>query len=124
MEMKSLAIDLPADGNFAVERLIGGGGEGQPSSWLWLKHDMSISRCARRDACDDLVEPAANSPVGIVVQGVMRVSFLIDAVPRFPDRRCALFDGIEPGWRCVLHEQGIGEIEVAVVPQHRTEIGR
>src|SRR5436309_4419421 len=43
-ELKSLAIDLPAGGDLAIERLMGRGGEGQPSSWLWLEHGMSISR--------------------------------------------------------------------------------
>src|SRR5689334_19707680 len=39
-EVKSIAIDLPAGGDLAIERLIGRGGEGQPSSWLWLEHNM------------------------------------------------------------------------------------
>src|SRR5579871_321057 len=121
-EMKSLAIDLPVGGDLSVERLIGRGGEGQPSSGLWLEDDMPIPRRARRNARDDLIEPVADSPIGIVVQGVMRVSFLINALPGLPDRRCPFFDCIQPGWRRVLHEQGIGLLKMVVVPQHWTEI--
>src|SRR5579883_2878179 len=115
-EMKSLSIDLPARGNLAVERLIRGRGEGQPSSRLWPEHDMPISRSARRKARNDLVEPVADRPIGIVIQGIMRVSLFVDAIPGFPDGRCAFFDRIQPGRWCFLHEHGVGEIEMAVVP--------
>src|SRR5579872_3711857 len=71
-ELKSLAIDLPAGSDLAIERLIGRGGEGQTSSGLWLEYGMSITRRARRNARNDLIEPVADSPIGIVVQGVMR----------------------------------------------------
>jgi hypothetical protein len=115
-KLKALTINLPARSNFAIERLIGRGGEGQLSCWLWLENSLSIPRRTRRNARDDLVEPVADSPIGIVIQRVMWVAFLIDAIPGFPDRRCSFFDGIQPGGRCVLHEQGIGEIEMVVVP--------
>src|SRR5579885_327697 len=123
-EMKSLSINLPASGDLAVERLIRGRGEGQPSPRLWPEHDMLIPRSAWCNARNDLVEPVADRPIGIVIQGVMRVSLFVDAIPGFPDRRCASFNCIQPGGRRFLHEQDIGEIEMAVVPQHRTEIGR
>src|SRR5689334_8902190 len=56
-ELKALTINLPASSNFAIERLIGRGGEGQPTSWLWLEDGLSIPRRARRNARDDQVEP-------------------------------------------------------------------
>ena len=51
----------------------------------------------------------------------MHVAFLIESIPELPDGRGSLFDGMEPGGRRLLLEQGISDIQGALVTEHMQE---
>ena len=69
-------------------------------------------------------QPAADGPVGVVIEGIVRRAVGANAVPGFPDGGGALFDGVEPAGTILLQQQAIGGIHVAVLRQHPAQIRR
>src|SRR5690606_37478172 len=74
------------------------------------------------------VHPIADRAVGVVVERihavVLKAAIRFDAVPALPDRCRALFDGVEPGWIRLLQKQRVGGVQMPVLGEHVTEVGR
>ena len=111
--------EFPRTDDFAVDGVQLGARLFEFAAGLRREEDVLVARLRGidLDAGDDLIQPAADRAVGVVVEGVhalvLEALFGRPTVPAFPNGRGALRDGVEPGWPLLLVQQFIGDVDTA-----------
>ena len=70
------------------------------------------------------VQERDHRALGVVVERLVRDTVGVDAVPALPHRRRAAVDHGQPRGLGVLEQQPVRRVEMAVVGQHRQQVGR
>ena len=104
----------------AVRRHVLGRGPGDPATGPRLDAEprarSAPARCSPATyRCRNEIDRA----LGVVVERLVRHAVVVDAVPALPHRGRAAVDHRQPRRLGVLEQQLVGEVEVAVVGQHR-----